>query len=285
MASSPQEKRQSRLVFSAPAPPSAATGRSSTSSPGAGNNYKLPSIQPVDYSLTAGTDIPPPESSPATPQSPGQLHDGRSSNEANLTAKSGSSRPLTSLSAAPSSSSPTSSSSPSVRKLLSLGSLNGAYTNPKDEAGAGKNTSATTSTPSPQPGRNNLAMKAPSVASSSNGSSTLLQPPSTISKRKSGNWFRRKSASWGHILSSSSDHHESKNQPTSSPASKNTPTTPDSPTSYSVPRKPLGEAARNVQSTHAAQRRPATPPPTLPSLDATLDGGSLSADDLFKDIK
>ena len=166
------------------------------------------SVTPVDYSLTAGTDIPPPAESPRsyTPEPPtpggGPLTSHPATPPATETESTGYNEKPTSepnrgrtdsfrtdtspASAAHLSSSPQTQRRPSrVRKLLSLTNLRGSFSSSRTSLSLPRGSNETPHT---------NGVKRPSSPSTTSIPASSIAPRPQLREKKSGNWFKRKSS-------------------------------------------------------------------------------------------
>ncbi|KAI9830434.1 MAG: hypothetical protein M1819_005686 [Sarea resinae] len=209
------------------------------------SQFTLPSIKPVEFSLTAGTDIPPPPESPVedTPPAPSTKKSVKVDTTAAFatpTSEMPGAFPQTpgaeQATEPRSPTSPASSTRPgSVRRFLSLKSLNTSYNASTDSLS----------------NMVHLHHNQNAVPSSASIASSSLRPPSVASKRRSMSWFRRKSTGRNPLAYENVEEENRRPQEMSAP----------------VPKGP-----------------PPPKLPELKTLGTSLDGGSLGGDDLFKGI-
>ena len=163
------------------------------------------SVTPVDYSLTAGTDIPPPESPQHTPEPPTPGGGPLTSHPATPPASENENTdkfisepepnrgrtdsfrtPTSPASAAQLSSSPQTQRRPSrVRKLLSLTNLRSSFSSSRTSLSVPRSSHDTPQT---------NGTKRPSSPSTTSIPASSITPRPQLRERKSGNWIKRKSS-------------------------------------------------------------------------------------------
>lgn len=220
----------------------------------AASKFQLPTLTPINFSLTEGTNIPaPPESPPATPRPPtagrGPLSSHPTTPNGVPPSANGTENPLSKTTTNTSPSSPTESKGPlsptqtlskrpgSVRRFLGLRSLSSDSLNSSSLAA--------------EHGR----PMSPATTVNTMASERQQQQPGLSRKKSGGSWFsRRKSAMF-------------------------------------VGRVDEADYLQRVQEEEKQEKKnKGPPPPTLPALEklapeGALGDGDLGAEDLFKDIK
>ncbi|KAF2457850.1 hypothetical protein BDY21DRAFT_363451 [Lineolata rhizophorae] len=243
-----------------------------------GKNFTPLTLEPVNFSLTAGTDIPPPQESPPRPPTPGR---GPLSSHPTTPVEGSSGSSQAAALASPSSSAAAAAAPPppassragrpsdasaggggatkrpsSVRKFLGLRSLN--VTSPRSHEHANHDSAGAMSPPpAPPAGRPGSPNTVSTVQTAATGTTATGGGGGSLKHKKSAGWFgRRASTMFLH--------------------------------SRALEDADVKENGAGGAGAGGEPQRKGPPPPTLPELGSLAkggDGGSLGGGDLFKDIK